>query len=62
MTLIIGCNKVAKSHFALMASSIRLLGFPIEVTGRLGPNAVTRGARMAPAPGSKPLSDGNVES
>ena len=47
---------------ALIASNIVLLGFPIAVTGRLGPSAVTRGARMAPAPGSKPFSDGNVES
>jgi hypothetical protein len=55
-------TKPGSAHFALMASNIRLLGFPIAVTGRLGPRPVTRGARMAPAPGSKPCSDGNVES
>ena len=45
-----------------MASNIRLLGFPIAVTGRLGPSAVMRGERMAPAPGNRPFSDGYVES
>ena len=50
------------THLALIASNIMLFGFPIAVAGRLGPSAVRRGARMAPAPGSKPCSDGYVVS
>jgi hypothetical protein len=53
------------TYLALMASNIRLLGFPdhgAPVTGQLGPGGVTRGTRMAPAPGNRPFSDGYVES